>query len=132
MNIRRALISDGESISELALQLGYRILKGQIFKRMHEILVDKNQIVFVAEVDGKVIGWIHICGLKRLLSKPFAEVSGFIVDKKHRSVGIGSELLKHAEAWVYFHLIYYFMSVQFNIFVIYKPKKYWGLRSYHQ
>jgi GNAT superfamily N-acetyltransferase len=55
--------------------------------------------VLVAELDGKVLGWVHLCGLKRLLSEPFVEICGLIVEQNFRSAGLGSTLLKHAEEW---------------------------------
>lgn len=99
MKIREAVAADSNTIAELAIQLGYPVTPEQIDFRMAEIRKDNSQIVLVAEVDGKVLGWIHLCCLKRLLSEPFVEICGLIVEQHHRSAGIGSALIKEAEAW---------------------------------
>jgi GNAT superfamily N-acetyltransferase len=99
MKIREAVTADLNSISELSNQLGYQVTPDQINSRMEEIWRDSSQVVLVAELDGKVLGWIHLCGLKRLLSEPFAEICGLIVEQNYRSTGVGSILLKHAEDW---------------------------------
>jgi N-acetylglutamate synthase-like GNAT family acetyltransferase len=99
MKIREAAAADLNAISELSNQLGYQVTPEQVNSRMAEIWKDKSQIVLVAELDGKVLGWVHLCGLKRLLSAPFVEICGLIVEQNHRSAGLGSTLVKHAEEW---------------------------------
>jgi len=99
MNIREAVAADNNAIAELSIQLGYPVTLEEIDFRMAEIRKDTTQIVLVAELEGKVLGWIHLCGLKRLLSEPYVEICGLIVEQHHRSAGIGSALVKEAEVW---------------------------------
>lgn len=99
MNIRKAISADNNAIAALSIQLGYSVTSEQIDSRMAEIRKDNSQIVLVAELDGKVLGWIHICALTRLLSEPYVEICGLIVEQNHRSAGIGPALVKEAEAW---------------------------------
>lgn len=99
MKIREAVAADSNAVAELSIQLGYPVTPEQINFRMAEIRKDNSQIVLVAEPDGKVRGWIHLCGLKRLLSEPYIEICGLIVEQNFRSAGIGSALVKAAEAW---------------------------------
>lgn len=99
MKIREAIAADNNAIAELAIQLGYPVTPEQIDFRMAEICKDKTQAVLVAELEGKVLGWIHLCGLRRLLSEPYVEICGLVVEQNHRSAGIGSALVKEAEAW---------------------------------
>jgi len=99
MNIRDAVPADSNAVAELSIQLGYQVTPEQINSRMAEISKDNSQIVLVAEQEGKVRGWIHLCGLKRLLSEPYVEICGLIVEQNYRSAGIGSALVKEAEAW---------------------------------
>jgi GNAT superfamily N-acetyltransferase len=107
-NNREAQSSDLPAIINLASQLGYNLNNGDISQRIEQISVDTSQKLFVCEYQGTVVGWLHICGLKRLLSEPFAEIVGFIVDKEFRSRGLGSGLLSYAEEWAKlqgYHLI---------------------------
>jgi GNAT superfamily N-acetyltransferase len=92
--------SDGPSIVRLASQLGYTIGNTEVVERLRQITADENQKLSVCENQSGVVGWIHICGIHRLLSEPHAEITGFIVDEKYRSLGIGSLLLHHAEEWI--------------------------------
>jgi GNAT superfamily N-acetyltransferase len=83
----------------LASQLGYSLNDVEASHRFKQISGDGSQKLFIYEYQGTVVGWIHICGLWRFLSEPFAEIVGFIIDKEFRSQGLGSGLLSHAEKW---------------------------------
>lgn len=92
----------------MASQLGYRLSEEEASQRLSQISRDESQVLFISEFQNVVIGWIHICGVTRLLSEPFAEIAGFIVDKEHRSQGFGTRLLEEAELWAKsrgYHLI---------------------------
>ena len=58
--------------------------------------------VFVAEVEGRLIGFIE-CSLRDSApgcnSSPVAYVEGWYVQAPHRSSGIGRELMDRGEAW---------------------------------
>jgi len=68
----------------------------------------KDQEILVAEVEGEVVGWLEIV-LKRgggrpgmLRDQDSAEID-IAVDPDHRSSGVGSELIRAAEAWTLEH-----------------------------
>lgn len=58
---------------------------------------DETHPVFVAEVDGRVVGWISIRPYRpgRRALRYTAEVS-YYIDENHQGTGIGSELMEHA------------------------------------
>jgi GNAT superfamily N-acetyltransferase len=98
-NIREAQSTDISRLIILASQLGYTFSDEEASERFKQISADSSQKLFICEYQGIVVGWIHICGLRRFLSEPFAEIVGFIVDKEFRFRGLGSGLLSHAEEW---------------------------------
>jgi GNAT superfamily N-acetyltransferase len=67
--------------------------------RAAEVLRRPGNAVFVAEVDGEVVGWIHVVEILTLESDRSAEIAGLIVDEAHRGVGIGARLVAEAKRW---------------------------------
>ena len=97
--IRRGKIADGARIAELSGQLGYPATKKEIVARMKRLTPASQHALFVAELAGLVIGWIHVTA-SRLLEVPArSEVNGLIVDETARSGGAGKLLLHEAEKW---------------------------------
>ena len=97
--IRKAEIKDSNSISKLCLQFGYKTDIHQLKSRLTKILPNKENCVFIAETDHKVVGWIHAFLSFRVESSPFVEISGFVVDEKYRNMGIGKKLLSAVYNW---------------------------------
>jgi len=97
--IRRAALPDATAIASLAGQLGHPASIGDSENRLAAALETGNQVVFVACVDGQVIGFIHTIIANRIQSDPFAEIVGFVVDESYRRIGIGGQLLGAAEKW---------------------------------
>jgi len=99
IQIRKAEIKDSYIISELCFQFGYETNVPQIKSRLTNILLDKDNCVFVAETNGKVVGWIHAFFSYRVESSPFVEIAGFVVDERYRNMGIGKKLLDSVCNW---------------------------------
>jgi GNAT superfamily N-acetyltransferase len=100
MIIRQALLSDAKAIANLAGQLGYPTTPREARERLVVTVERKDQVVYVAEaLDNGVVGWIHVFGTDRLVTDPFAEIGGLIVDEAHRGAGVGKSLLEQAETW---------------------------------
>lgn len=68
--------------------------KGQ--KYFLERFSDKNAIIFVAEVDGKVVGYIigfiHAYSARR--KNPFCDIENIFIEEKYRKQGLGDKLIK--------------------------------------
>ena len=64
----------------------------------------ENSEILVAEIEGEVVGWLEIVlksaggGPGMLRDQASAEID-IAVDPDHRSSGVGSELMRAAEAW---------------------------------
>ena len=97
--VRAATLSDAERIAELSTQLGYPATTLEARKRLEGISAHCDHAVLVAEIDGEIVGWMHVLVAHSLTADTPVEVSGLVVDENFRSRGIGLTLMKEAEAW---------------------------------
>lgn len=94
--IRRARLSDAERINELSRnELGYDYPLDKTRDALEALL--QRDIILVAETDGSVIGYIHLCDYELLYAPRMKNVLGIAVDSGCRRMGVGSELLREAE-----------------------------------
>lgn len=92
--------NDCNFISSLCGQLGYPSTESEVMIRIKDIIKRENHQVFVAEtIDKKVVGWVHVHICPLLECDLMAEIGGLVVDRDYRRMGIGTELMKHAEDW---------------------------------
>jgi GNAT superfamily N-acetyltransferase len=101
--VRTATIQDAESLAELSCQLGYPAHAEDMLKRLAQIERRDENAVYVAEVSGKVIGWVHIMARDLLESGRYAEIGGLVVDELRRGQGAGQALMNKAEEWAREH-----------------------------
>lgn len=99
MIIRIANEGDAEHIANLCVQLGYKTSKDEVKLRLRNAFDDKHNVIYVAEVDQKVLGWLEVAVRQTIESGEYAEITGLIVDKADRGKGIGRGLVKEAEEW---------------------------------
>jgi N-acetylglutamate synthase-like GNAT family acetyltransferase len=100
LTIRLARLEDAEALAKLADQLGYPSTVEQV-RRRFETLAEKSDenAVFVAETEGKIIGWVHVHLYNLLVDDPETEIGGLVVDESVRGQHIGEKLMQAAEAW---------------------------------
>ena len=97
--IRRAVIADAEDIAEISRDdLGYEC-DGEFVRANLSGLDDSREAVFVAETDGRAVGYIHVEEYKVLYFEKMVNYLGVAVSGKYRRLGIGSALIKTAENW---------------------------------
>ena len=101
MNIREATASDAAALAALCTQLGYPAQPGEAVERLAAL--GPGGAVLVAEENGAVLGWIHVCGVRFFQSPPFAEVGGLVVDEASRGRGAGKLLLEAGARWAAEH-----------------------------
>jgi GNAT superfamily N-acetyltransferase len=99
VSMRLARIEDTEELADLAAQLGYPSTPEEILERFESIHADSDHAIFIAEADGRVIGWVHVFFYTLLVSKREAEIGGVVVDENHRGAGVGRRLMEQAETW---------------------------------
>ncbi|ALO42697.1 GNAT family N-acetyltransferase [Pseudoalteromonas phenolica] len=98
---RLAVIDDAEEINSVSIHLGYQRLSGnQASEKLQSLLESEADQIFVAELKGKIIGWIHLFYARRLASNDFYEIGGLVVNPEYRGLGIGKSLVKFATSQV--------------------------------
>ncbi|MGH9745743.1 MAG: GNAT family N-acetyltransferase [Candidatus Acidiferrales bacterium] len=100
VTIRPASAADYPRIAELAGQLGYPSTADDIARRLAGMNVGGEHAVFVAQMaDGSIAGWIGTFVYRSVEADARVEISGLVVDERHRSQTVGRFLLERAEAW---------------------------------
>jgi GNAT superfamily N-acetyltransferase len=93
--LRRALLGDAAALAELSGELGYPAEPDEIERRLAALPPDDD--VWVATIDGVVVGWIH-CSLRRtLVVEPHIEILGNVVGERWQGRGVGRALMAAAE-----------------------------------
>lgn len=98
--IREAVITDAEDIYYInKTSLGYDYDFEKQKAKIEVVLNDKTQVIFVAECDNKVVGYIHLVNYDVIYADNFKNCLGLAVDNDYKRIGIGSALLNQAENW---------------------------------
>jgi GNAT superfamily N-acetyltransferase len=100
-SVRPMGADDTPSVAALAVQLGYGPTAEQVGERFNLLREQPTVGFYVAYGDDPVVitGWIHVYGVHTLVSTPYAEIGGIVVDESARLSGVGSVLMHRAEAW---------------------------------
>lgn len=94
--IRTALESDSTGINEVSKFLGYNELsKDQAHEKLLYLINSPVDNVYVSEVDGLIVGWIHVFYAPKLASESFYEIGGLVVNPEFRGHGIGRNLVQY-------------------------------------
>jgi len=90
---------DAEGVAALSTQLGYPSTAEQTLRRFRGIADAPDARVWVADLDGAIVGWIHLFGNRLLESDPDIESGGLVVHEDARGRGVGRALVNAAEDW---------------------------------
>lgn len=99
VSVRPARVTDADEVARLTTQLGYDADPSVVEVRLARILSRPDQQFFVAELDGRPVGWLHALTAEYVESGAFVVIGGLVVDRNYRRMGVGRLLLQHAEAW---------------------------------
>jgi GNAT superfamily N-acetyltransferase len=99
VTIRGARTSDSPEIAQLTTQLGYDLSEADAADRLSRILRRDDQQFFVADLDGRAVGWVHVLCAEYVDAEAFVVIGGLVVDRNHRRLGIGRALMDRAEGW---------------------------------
>jgi GNAT superfamily N-acetyltransferase len=99
VTIRAARVSDAREIAQLTAQLGYDLTESAASNRLSRILSRNDQQFFVADVDGRAVGWVHAVFVEYVDAEAFVVIGGLVVDRSQRRLGVGRALMNRAEVW---------------------------------
>jgi len=97
--IRKAAPDDYSSLAELAAQLGHQEEPGKLRSRLLSLLGQPDQVIFVAEFEQEIVGWVHGYLYNFLYLDLACELAALVVDQAHRQLGIGRMLVDAIEKW---------------------------------
>lgn len=98
--IRLAKISDAEDIHYInKTSLGYDYDLDKQRNNLEAVLNDKTQVIFVADIDNNVVGYIHLTSYDVIYTDTYKNCLGLSVHNDYKRMGIGSALLKQGEQW---------------------------------
>ena len=98
--IREMTLGDAPRLAELTTQLGYPMSHENMLGRVQLFLKSTYGKVFVAEVNGVVVGYVclwireHFHDMHRA-----ARILALVVDANHQRMGIGKKLMAQAEQY---------------------------------
>ena len=98
--VRQAVVSDAEDIYYInKTSLGYDYDLEKQKAKLEIILNDSTQVVFVADIGNRVVGYIHLANYDVIYADNYKNCLGLAVDNDFKRIGIGSALLKQGEVW---------------------------------
>ena len=99
MTLRHAILSDSAEVARLTTELGYAADSNTISERLARIVDQPDQLVLVAILDERIVGWLQAHASVALESGYRVEIVGLIVAVDSRHGGIGRSLVQRAEEW---------------------------------
>lgn len=100
LHIREVNLKDAVMLNQLIKEeLFYDYGLENMVNRLKNLLKDKNNKIFVAEIDRKIVGYIHGVGYDLLYTDHLKNIMGISVASKYKRKGIGTILLKEIEKW---------------------------------
>lgn len=103
VNVRPITADDAEAAAQLSGELGYPLVPAAMRARLDALSASADHGVFVACLDGAVVGWIHVAAVLYMQSDPRAEIGGLVVSASVRGRRIGAALVARAEVWARAH-----------------------------
>ena len=97
--IRRAKTTDAAGVAELSGILGYPVDRETMQSRLEQFGKREDHVIFVADWNGEVVGWIHGAEHHVLVVGRMAEICGLVVAEGRRAGGVGRRLVEAVEQW---------------------------------
>lgn len=103
VKFRRCRKQAANNVAKLACKLWQGSDFDELKADFQGIVTRKNEIVFTAYIDGRMIGFVH-CNLRKEYvegteSCPVAYLEGIYVEQEFRNVGVATYLISYCEKW---------------------------------
>ena len=92
-------VGDAGVVNTLSHQLGYPLSIEQTIENIKAVTENKDHIAFVAELEGRVVGWIGASQAIMIEVMPHCEMNGLVIDKDYHGKGIGKLLIEEVKNW---------------------------------
>lgn len=100
MTIRDAVLEDAPALCRLdRVSMGYDYPEEKTAVQLGKLLHSGRDKILVAEIDEKVVGYLHLVDYELLYFGPMKNIMGIAVDPERRRMGIGKALLEAGEEW---------------------------------
>ncbi|MBS0223797.1 MAG: GNAT family N-acetyltransferase [Proteobacteria bacterium] len=99
MIVRDLLPADLPVAAILLDQLGYALGEAEVRKRFERVRRAPDHLARVAEIEGRVVGLLHVFERPALEKPCEAVVQAIVVNARTRGAGVGAALMADAEAW---------------------------------
>lgn len=97
--IREATKNDFKDICRIAVEdLGYNCEPELVKQRLEQLDTDREK-VFVIDINGAVVGFVHAEKYNTLYYKSMINIQGLAIAKSHRKNGYGKALMETVENW---------------------------------
>ena len=98
--IRECHMEDAERIQTLnRVELGYSFPLADTQRKLELLLHSGKDKIYVAEMDGTVVGYVHACDYDVIYFPHMKNIMGIAVSSHCRRLGIGKALLSKIEDW---------------------------------
>src|SRR5258708_6433031 len=87
------------SVLPLIQQLGYDLTLTETRHRFQAIMPARDHSVFVGEIAGRIVGFLHIYARPAFDKPPEAVVQALVVETSTRKCGVGKALMMIVEDW---------------------------------
>ena len=98
--VRKCRVKDYRDISVLNKnEMGYDFPEGDTKGQLKRLLNNKAHKIYVATVEGRVVGYIHANNYDLSYSPHMKNIMGIAVSSNFKKKGIGKMLLRKIEEW---------------------------------
>ncbi len=100
LQIRECKITDAKAIHDLnTRELGYDYAEEKTKEKIAKILDSSTDKIYVAILDGNVIGYVHANDYDVIYAPHMKNIMGIAVSSSFQKMGIGKALLTAVEHW---------------------------------
>lgn len=101
MRLRKLTPDDAAAVAALSTQLGYSVEQSEAVARLEALDGHDEHRLVGADLEGQLVGWVHVHANWSIVTGFEAELGGLVVDDMHRGLGIGRALIGEAAEWAY-------------------------------